>query len=98
LAIVKRLGAHHVHSRKKANEKSPIHLLAVLSFGGRARKEAIEQERAEFEQRLHTYLDPQLLVTAKGRKIRVQIQGDFTEDELHHKACGVKRVWEWEAA
>jgi hypothetical protein len=37
-------------------------------------------------------------VTRKGNRIFVEIVGEFTEAELDHKAGGVMRVWEWEAA
>ena len=98
LEIVKRHVAQRVHSSRKADGKNKIHLLAVLSFDRRATKSAIMQERDEFQQRLHDHLNQRCLVTIKRRQIRVEIEGKFTADELHHLACGVQRVWEWEAA
>jgi hypothetical protein len=47
---------------------------------------------------LQIRLDHRCMVTRKGKKMFVDIAGEFTEAELEHKARGVQRVWEWEAA
>ena len=73
-------------------------MVAVLSFDRHATERMIAQEREELCQRLHAYLDPSCLLTIKRRKIYVEIMGQFSDDELNHKACGVLRVWEGEAA
>ena len=78
--------------------KRKRHLLAVLSFGRSATMRMITQERDEFGQRLQAHLDPHCSIVLIGRKIRVEIVGEFSEDELDEKAYGVMRVWEGEAA
>jgi hypothetical protein len=57
-----------------------------------------EAFRAQLEQRLQEGLDGRCEVTRRGRKIFVEIAGDFTEAQLDHLAQGVARIWEWEAA
>lgn len=76
-----------------------IHSLALfrLSSGSPGQK-ILEDERTLLEERLHKYLDQRCVVTIKGNALQVGIRGQFTKNELHHKACGVMRVWEWEAA
>jgi len=74
------------------------HRLATLTLGGRSSKTELEDYCLELKQRLHTHLDKRCVVTRKGKQIFVDIVGEFTEDELEHKARGVLRVWEWEAA
>jgi hypothetical protein len=74
------------------------HRLATLTMEGRPTPADMEADRLELEQRLQAHLDQRCLVTRKGRKIFVEIVGDFTEEELVHLAHGVQRVWEWEAA
>jgi hypothetical protein len=79
-------------------KKRNRHLLAVLSFDCQATPDVIERRREEFERRLHAHLDPRCVVTMSGRKIHVELVGKCTEEELLHKARGIMRVYEWEAA
>ena len=91
---ITRFGDHPGHT--------PINRLAILtlgiSLGSRPQKVAADAYRLELEQRLHAHLNKKCVLTRKGRKIFVDISGDFTEAQLEHLARGVKRVWEWEAA
>jgi hypothetical protein len=78
--------------------KAQTHRLSTVTSMGRASKADGDADRLEMEQRLHTHLDRRCLVTRKGKKIFVDITGNFTEAQLNHLAHGVQRVWEWEAA
>ena len=73
-------------------------LLAIRLIKGSPGRKILKDERALLEKRMHKYLDPRCVVTIKGNTIHVGIQGRFTKSELHHKASGAVRVYEWEAA
>jgi hypothetical protein len=75
-----------------------IHGLLIIRIKGRPRKQVLNDQRGLLEERMQKHLDKRCVVVVKGNEIRVEIQGKFTMSELHHKACGAMRVYEWEAA
>jgi hypothetical protein len=78
--------------------KAQTHRLATVTSEGRVSKADGDADRSELEQRLHAHLDERCLVTRKGKKVFVDIVGDFSEAQLNLLAHGVQRVLEWEAA
>ena len=81
-----------------AKYKEQTTRLATLTMGKRESKAAMDDYKAELEQRLHAHLDKRCLVTRRANQLFVDITGVFPKKELDCLALGVKRVWEWEAA
>jgi hypothetical protein len=81
-----------------AKYKEQTTRLATLTMGKRESKAAMDNYKAELEQRLRAHFDKRCLVTRRANQIFVDITGVFFKKELDRLALGVKRVWEWEAA